>query len=141
MEDGVPEVLAPECTVGHLSENDLAPSIVSISPECWQCFFPTRAGRVEFFDTFGNTMFLFEPRPAEMRVCMNSCIGGILGEPEYCYLPVNSKSYMVKIVLAQDGFAVVCDGVRQKLFSHRLPSSSFGGVVKFTPGIFLVLIL
>lgn len=108
--------------------------VVQLDAYCWECFFPSRAGRVEFFDSHGNTMLILEPRPAEMRVNVNSCIGGVLGQPEWYYLPVNSSSYRVQIVLTHEGFSIVSGGVQDKLFHHRVAPSEFSGVVKYTPG-------
>lgn len=100
----------------------------------WECFFPTRSGRVEFIDEVGNSMFIFEPRPSEMRVYMNSCVSGQLGEPEWCYLPVNSSSFRALISISEEGFVVVVDGSQLKLYHHRVPIYAFNGAVKYTPG-------
>lgn len=109
--------------------------IIQLSQSSWTCFFPTRTGKVEFIDSAGNILLSFEPRPAEMRVCMNSCIGGAVGLQEWVYMPVNSSSYRVRIDLTMDGFEIICNNVLEKVFLHRFPPSGFCGTVKYTPGV------
>jgi hypothetical protein len=102
---------------------------------CWECFFPSRTGIVEFFDAKGDTVFILEPRPMEMVVAMNACIGGQFGEQENTYIPLNSSSFRAFVTVTEIGFSVVFeDGVEHKLFRHRTPASSFSGFVKYTPG-------